>query len=957
MSTLNKQPTQSSAGASNFSFDKEQVLKHVLIVHLSFLAYKCDTCAQFYAFDEPQTKQHAALVHQCGTGQLGIAGQTGSTDSTPAQPQTCHFKLIKTEEEINLAINKAQQFINKLPASTAQSKSIKGSGGDGQKVSKATGAASLANVTIEAAPKYKCCRCVQTPAPVGSPAFQPIVLYTYQDALDHVMQVHMSGGSASAAGGVQSKKDKKLNYELELFEQNLEDLLASETGQTTTITVGSSVTKSNVNPQLGTDLDDCYSDDDLDGGDFGYDDSFTDDLSEWNVILNEPFNMHQANVLTNTLSNTTNQSPSTLAANRKQKRFKTNNNTSITTSATSPSSLSDTENNSGNTSLVKANANSSASSVVAKQQPQQMSRRFYFKPHLVYKCQLCTRKFHQFDYNHWLQHDLEHHHALYKSQEQQFTCFKCTSSCSAGTAQKVFANFTQFLEHYKQEHLNATQQQQQAVAASTEVALADGTLPVASTEADQKLINCLVCGAELKCTYVDMLKHFQSEHELNLFDLKLNLTDLELIHTLQIHNQVHLSQSVRLRRRCFIRIPPQVINPSVPSEQALTKSDLIDKELKLLNEIYKEQIIEKQIVSWLNSEQFLRRNFNYNSYVCIICNATKSQILETHYHANKAQSASQAAAVAGNAPGALVPAGETSTSSRHQFYSDEMKTVVLTNHILSHFNEYCYRCMSCKISWPDRTQLLKHAQECSNSQVVRTKTKYKLKANCRLQLKFYLQTYLDYWQYEKCLESKSVEQLNSLNNTSLVPTVAPPSTKLLDCKVFLSDIVQNKDLLLSASNRCNLNAICLMDGQKLLVKDDEEEEEEQQAEKMDEKAEEFVDAVETVEAVEAKVDDVNDEIKAEGEKSELANANAEVDVVEKAEETTDVVMKDEAEQVNAVQPDTAAETTMEVKQEEEKKEETVTAEQPATGDEVSATVTKEEPQPEAQTTTMEQEVK
>ena len=92
---LNKRPTSSAHGASNFSFDKEQVLKHVLIVHLSFLAYKCDTCVQFYAFDEPQTKQHAALVHQ--------------NNEVP-----CQFKLIKTEEEINLAINRAQQFIAKI---------------------------------------------------------------------------------------------------------------------------------------------------------------------------------------------------------------------------------------------------------------------------------------------------------------------------------------------------------------------------------------------------------------------------------------------------------------------------------------------------------------------------------------------------------------------------------------------------------------------------------------------------------------------------------------------------------------------------------------------------------------------------------------------------------------------------------------------------------------------------
>lgn len=79
------------------------MLKHVLIVHLSFLAYKCDTCTQFYAFDKPQTqtKQHAGLVHQC------IRTDTQTTSS-------CHFKLIKTEEEINLAINKAQQYIAKI---------------------------------------------------------------------------------------------------------------------------------------------------------------------------------------------------------------------------------------------------------------------------------------------------------------------------------------------------------------------------------------------------------------------------------------------------------------------------------------------------------------------------------------------------------------------------------------------------------------------------------------------------------------------------------------------------------------------------------------------------------------------------------------------------------------------------------------------------------------------------
>jgi len=199
-------------------------------VHLSFLAYKCDTCVQFYAFDEPQTKQHAALVHQCGTGSLPTPTNATDPNTASSQQQTCHFKLIKTEEEINLAINKAQQFITKIPASTVQpsAKLIKTESITPK--SKAQAVAALA--AIEAQPKYKCCRCIQTPTTPGQPS-QPIVLYTYQDALDHVMHVHM------ATPGAQTKKEKKLNFELELFEQNLEDLLASETGQTTTITVGS----------------------------------------------------------------------------------------------------------------------------------------------------------------------------------------------------------------------------------------------------------------------------------------------------------------------------------------------------------------------------------------------------------------------------------------------------------------------------------------------------------------------------------------------------------------------------------------------------------------------------------------------------------------------------------------------------------------------------------------------
>ena len=241
-------PTQSAQGASSYSFDKEQVLKHVLIVHLAFLAYKCDQCAQFYAFDEPQTKQHAALVHSCG---IGEAGATAANQ--------CHFKLIKTEEEINLAINRAQQFINKIPANA-----ISGGGRRDAKSSASRqhqASLSLSNITLEAQPKYRCCKCIaeakveEGPDVVAQAQTQsPIVLYTYQDALDHVMSAHLNASTisevtaAAAAAATAISKDtekkenvgqqvtgKKLSFELELFEQNLEDLVQSETGVVSTI--------------------------------------------------------------------------------------------------------------------------------------------------------------------------------------------------------------------------------------------------------------------------------------------------------------------------------------------------------------------------------------------------------------------------------------------------------------------------------------------------------------------------------------------------------------------------------------------------------------------------------------------------------------------------------------------------------------------------------------------------
>lgn len=694
ISSLNKTPTVSSLGASNLSFDKEQVLKHVLIVHLSFLAYKCDTCTQFYAFDEPQTKQHAGLVHHCGSN----------------EGNTCHFKLIKTEEEINLAINRAQQFITKIPANRKTESSKNKNSNQIQ-----------TNSPIEAQPKYKCCKCNMNDSNQENENFnKPVVLYSYQDALDHVMNVHM----ASQPPGI--KKDKKLNYELELFEQNLEDLLASETGIITTVSANQ------INQVIDEELDEDEIGDIADS----YYYSQNSDLNEWSVIIDEQ-NQPQYSIFSN------------ISPINRRKRFKTNSNQSI---------------NLPNEMDIKRN------------------KKFYFKPYLIYKCQICLRKMDRFNPEHWINHDRAGDYKLCTGTDlknfvySQISCSKAHSVNGTSQMTKNYKNFTDFLHNYHQ----------------------DSEPKIKENQETFKLLNCLICGLEIKFSFADILKHFQSEHEFNVFDESIKLKDLEIIQSLILNNMLQVNLGIYLKRRCFIKIPPNLVNPLV-NEINVSRNDLIDRELKILNDIYREQIVEKQIVSWLNSEQFIRRSYNYNSYVCIICNSSKNSILEAHFNSKKAF----------NIPNNMIPS--QNDSNRMQFFSEEMKTVVLTNHVLSHFNEYCYRCMSCKISWPDRTQLLKHAQECSNSQVVRTKTKYKLKANCRLQLKFYLLTYLDYWNEEKVVESKFY--FDSLPKRNEVKQ---------KCRVFMKNILLNKNFLLNECGRYDLNTIYLGQNLKMELKNENE---------------------------------------------------------------------------------------------------------------------------------------
>jgi hypothetical protein len=151
-------------------------------------------------------------------------------------------------------------------------------------------------------------------------------------------------------------------------------------------------------------------------------------------------------------------------------------------------------------------------------------------------------------------------------------------------------------------------------------------------------------------------------------------------------------------------------------------------------------------------------------------------------------------------------------------YDNDETVLIVTNHILQHFNEYCYRCIACKISWPDRTQLVRHSHECPNSQVVRTKTKYKLKANYRLYLQFNLLSYTNYWRNEFDRYSTLINPTTTTNGDD------EKNKKLNKLKIHLNDLFLNdKKFLLLQSSNYNLIKINLDDnGNCLMLEDDDD---------------------------------------------------------------------------------------------------------------------------------------
>lgn len=78
---------------------------------------------------------------------------------------------------------------------------------------------------------------------------------------------------------------------------------------------------------------------------------------------------------------------------------------------------------------------------------------------------------------------------------------------------------------------------------------------------------------------------------------------------------------------------------------------------------------------------------------------------------------------------------------------------------------------------------------------MRTKTKYKLKANCRLQLKFYLHSLIDYWTQEK----------DKIKNDEANVQLLPSNGGL---KCFIIDIFKNKRLFLETMGKNEVNEVC-----------------------------------------------------------------------------------------------------------------------------------------------------
>ena len=438
-------------------------------------------------------------------------------------------------------------------------------------------------------------------------------------------------------------------------------------------------------------------------------------------------------------------------------------------------------------------------------QPQaKQSRKFYYKTYVIYKCKLCDRKFNYFNIDHWLD--------CHNTHNKNYSCVKCntptplaTSTTPNKPAQVTFANLFELYFHFKNFH-HLKQQQ-----------------PQLTTQ-----LTCFICANEIKPSSPSLLasvfeQHLLSEHSVIDSQSEFNEVTLQFIQILQSLNYIQVYQYVKKSKKLMFNDYYLYLN-----DLKINTKELKSNEMDKLNEIYQQQIVDKSILSWLNIDQLVIRNFNINTYNCSICGMNKEKILKS-YSPNISCTSTASSTSSGLNPNL------TCTSL---LCSDNDETIlIVTNHILQHFNEYCYRCIACKISWPDRTQLVRHSHECPNSQVVRTKTKYKLKANFRLYLQFNLLSYINYWnnefeRYSTLFNNNTSQNGDSSNEITATTTVTEENDdendkikklKINKSKIFLNDLFLNeKNFLLLQSSNYNLNKINLDDnGNCFMLEDDD----------------------------------------------------------------------------------------------------------------------------------------
>ncbi len=635
-----------------YSNEKEDLLKHILIMHLAFLAYKCDLCT-FYAFDEMQIKQHGLKIHKIND---------------------CKSKLIKTEEEINLALNRANQLIitNEKQVTTDQQ------------------ALTLATSLCDVKPKYKCSKCVQANTTLDQHA--TIVLYSYSEALEHIIKMHLNATGMQKQMQQQQQMNaanKKVCFELELLEENLEGLKDKTTQMAVQIVHQHNNNNNNEEEKIQTnkrkhdqvDADDYqhanHNDDDNahdDDDDDDDKDATTSTKNEWNHTVYDSIN----------------------------------------------------------------------------------KKSYYYRKSLLIKCRLCMRKFNKNPIDHML--------LCHSKDKLNLSCAKCKP-------QVQFACLYEFYFHVKNQHYL------KVLKAITDHVAPPPTTTTLTNANDTQQLNCFICSAELK-THMDFNEHFIQDHGINLNDCELNSElSLQMMTYLQTFNLIDIYEYIRPRSGHYNRA----------SLAAATTS--VDTELVKLGDLYKQHVNDKSILNWLNLDQFLVRNFNYQSYMCSICASSRETIIK-HLPGQQQQPQQPHMGVNMHCISAL---------------SLEPDDIILciANHILQHFNEYCYRCIACKISWPDRTQLVKHSLECQNSQVVRTKTKYKLKAQSRVYLQFNLLTMKTYWHNE----------LNSIDRNKYDNPLACTHKQPY---VYLNDLMVNSRVLLNESVNSNLTKI-YVDESKTIV--------------------------------------------------------------------------------------------------------------------------------------------